>query len=164
MADPHGVLFVCLGNICRSPLAEAIFIHRARERRALDRFDVDSAGTGHWHVGGPADPRSIAVGAKNGIAVTSIARQVDPDTDFERFATILAMDQSNEATLLEWGAPRGNVRLMREFDPSLAGAERHRLDVPDPYHGGADGFDKVFAMLDAACLGLLDQLLRGPLA
>lgn len=167
---PIGVLFVCLGNICRSPLAEGLFIHMARARGALHRFRVDSAGTGRWHVGNPADPRSIAVARKHGVELPSRARQVDPDSDFfdpldpdiPGFDWLIAMDQSNAARLIELGAPPPRVRLMRSFDPALAGKPEHHLEVPDPYYGGEQGFDDMYAMLHAACLGMLDTLLRTP--
>jgi len=98
--DRYALLFVCMGNICRSPLGEALFIHHARERGSLDRFDIDSCGTGHWHVGGGADPRSIAIGAKYGVDVPSIARQVDAGADFDRFDLLLPMDRSNRDDLI----------------------------------------------------------------
>lgn len=153
-----GLLFVCLGNICRSPLAEGVFLHQAKARGVLDRFDVDSCGVGSWHVGDPPDHRATAVAKRHGVHLPSVGRQVDPDTDFERFELILAMDGSNRHALIRLGAPEDRVRLMRSFDPTLAGAEDHELDVPDPYYGGPEGFDKVFAMLERACGGLLDEL------
>ncbi|MFI4897638.1 MAG: low molecular weight protein-tyrosine-phosphatase, partial [Phycisphaerales bacterium JB059] len=153
-----GVLFVCLGNICRSPLGEGIFLHMARQRGALDRFDVDSCGTGAWHAGERADPRSIAIAKKYGIELPSIARQFDPRADVERFDLILAMDRQNERDLLGAGAPEDRVRLMRSFDPTLDGASGKALDVPDPYYGRGDGFQRVYDMLTRACAGLLDEL------
>jgi len=156
-----GVLFVCLGNICRSPLAEGIFIHRARERGVLDLFDVDSCGTGAWHVGERADPRSLAVAAKHGIELPSIARQLDPESDFERFHWLVPMDHSNARNLIRSGADPQRVRLMRSFDPALNGTSGAELEVPDPYEWSGDGFDRVFRMLDSACAGLLDFLLQG---
>lgn len=156
--DTQGVLFVCLGNICRSPLAEGIFIQRARKRGVLDRYRVDSAGTGHWHVGRPADPRSIEVGQRHGIELPSIGRQVNPMTDFENFAHILAMDRSNRDDLLDLGAPTERVRLYRSFDPELSGAPDDQLDVPDPYYGEGDGFLRVYEMLVRATEGFFDDL------
>lgn len=162
-----GILFVCLGNICRSPLAEGVFVHMARHRGVLERFRVDSAGTGAWHVGKPADARSIAVARKHGITLPSIARQVDPDLDLldpaaapdAGFHWLIAMDQSNKAELIELGAAPARVHLLRSFDPRLAGEPEHRIEVPDPYYGGPDGFDKVYEMVSAACAGLLDELI-----
>ena len=152
MSGRAGVLFVCLGNICRSPLAEGIFLHLARERGVLDRFDVDSAGTGAWHVGKPADPRSAAVARRHGVVLPSRARVYDPAGDPERFAWIVAMDRQNEADLLARGAPAERVRLMMGFHPDPPCAE-----VPDPYYGGAEGFEKAYAMLEGACGGLLEM-------
>ncbi len=157
MSGATGVLFVCMGNICRSPLGEGIFIHLARQRGVLDRFDVDSCGTGAWHAGEKADPRSIAIGKKHGIKIPSIARQFEASTDIERFDLILAMDRQNERDLLSEGAPRERVRLMRSFDPTLSEADANVLDVPDPYYGRGDGFERVYDMLTRACEGLLDS-------
>lgn len=164
---PTGVLFVCLGNICRSPLAKAIFEDRARARNVLDRFRIDSCGTGHWHVGRPADARSIAIAGARGTNLTSTshrARQVDADADFDAFDLILAMDQSNKSNLIGLGAPEERVVLLRAFDPDLADRAAigpdHALEVPDPYYGGEDGFARMHDMLDAACEGLLDRFDR----
>lgn len=150
---PTGVLFVCLGNICRSPLAEGIFIHMARERGVLERFRIDSCGTGAWHAGEPADPRSVAVASKHGIELPSIARQFDPRRDVEEFGWIIAMDRQNRHNLVKAGAPDERVRLMMSFHPDPPVDE-----VPDPYYGGPDGFDKVYDMLRAACEGMLAEL------
>ncbi|MEX2219015.1 MAG: low molecular weight protein-tyrosine-phosphatase [Phycisphaerales bacterium] len=158
-AERTGVLFVCLGNICRSPLAEGVFIHRARERGVLDRFEVDSCGTGAWHVGECADHRSIAVARRHGIELPSIARQVCP-ADFGRFDWLIAMDRANVHTLSRAGAPAERVRLMRSFDPVMMHRPVHELDVPDPYDWPGDGFEEVFQMLDAACAGLLEYLVE----
>jgi protein-tyrosine phosphatase len=150
-----GVLFVCLGNICRSPLAEAIFIELARRRGVLDRFRVDSCGTGGWHVGGPADARSVEVARRHGIPLNHTARRVDPGTDFARFDWLIAMDRSNAVNLKKLGAPEEKIRLMRSFDPQTDG-----LDVPDPYGWDGDGFQATYDLLMAACRGLLGSLLR----
>lgn len=158
MAAGHSLLFVCLGNICRSPLAEGVFLHLAEQRGVRDRFDVDSCGIGHWHVGERPDRRAIAVAQKNGVELPSLARRVEPGTDFERFDMLLAMDGSNRHALVRLGAPRERVRMMRSFDPTLSGAAGEALDVPDPYYGGDEGFDRVFEMLVRACSGLLDEL------
>jgi protein-tyrosine phosphatase len=154
-----GVLFVCLGNICRSPLAEAIFVHHARDRGVMDQFDVDSCGTGQWHVGERADPRAAKIAKKRGVDLNSIARQLSPRIDFERFHYIIAMDRENQRHLLDAGAPKDKVRLIRSFDPSYAGDEAEAPDVPDPFFGEGDGFLHVFDMLEQSCLGLMDELL-----
>jgi protein-tyrosine phosphatase len=154
------VLFVCLGNICRSPLAKALFEQHVSRSSLSDRFVIDSCGTGHWHVGGPADRRSMAVARRNGTPMTHTARQIDPAIDFDRFDVIVAMDQANVRTLLELGAPPDRVVLLRSFDPSLAHHSTGEHEVPDPYHGTDADFDEVYRMTDTACAGLLDHLLR----
>jgi protein-tyrosine phosphatase len=159
-----GVLFVCLGNICRSPLAEAILIHRLRERGLIDQFDVDSCGTGQWHVGERADPRAIQVGKKNGVDVSSIARQLDPSSDFDRFTWIVPMDKDNLRHLIGAGAPQNRLHLMCSFDPSHKGKPTDAPDVPDPYYSEGDGFKKIFELLDAACEGMLERLGVGPVS
>ncbi len=156
-----GVLFVCLGNICRSPMAEGVFIHLARKRGVLERFDVDSCGTGRWHVGNPPDHRAVAVAFRRGIQLPSIARQLDPKTDFKRFELILAMDRANRDALLVAGAPPEQLYLLRQFDRTTEGHQETGLEVPDPYFGPEDddeGFERVLDMLETACEGLLDAL------
>lgn len=164
MSQPIGVLFVCLGNICRSPLARAMFSDLAQRRGVADRFDIDSCGTGEWHAGGPADPRSVAIGLKHGLAFEHTARQLRPIEDFQRFKVILAMDRSNRRNIIAMGETLGvspaSVYLMRSFDPTLAGADERELDVPDPYYGGSEGFQQMYDMLTRACGGLLDHLLQ----
>ena len=161
MSRRTSVLFVCLGNICRSPLAEGIFIHIARERKILSRFEVDSCGTGGWHAGEPADARSIAVAKKHGVRLPSRARKVVPGDDW-RFDQIIAMDRENRRDLLALGAPRDRVLLARAFDQTLEGAHESELDVPDPYYGGHEGFDQVYEMLERACTGLIGRLSGQP--
>ncbi len=156
--QPISVLFVCLGNICRSPLAEGVFLHLLEERGLADRFIVDSCGTGGWHVGSPADSRSIAVAKKYGIELPSVGRKLDPWEDFERHQWIIAMDRQNVKDLLTEGAAKDRVRLLRSFDPAMAGAKEKELDVPDPYWDEDDGFEIVYSMIRAACEGILDEL------
>lgn len=153
------ILFVCLGNICRSPLAEGIFLHLA-ERHGLERVIADSAGTGDWHVGEGPDRRAMAVARGRGVYLPSIARQVRVPEDFERFTHLVPMDASNLEHLLALGAPPERVRLMRAYDPVHHGQDA-APDVPDPYYGGDDGFERVFDMLESACLGLIEALRRG---
>lgn len=161
---PHpartGLLFVCLGNICRSPMAKAIFTHQARRRGVLDRFQIDSCGIGAWHVGAGADPRAVLTAANNGVEVPHRARQVDPATDFQRFELLLAMDRSNRTDLIDLGAPPQRVVLIRSFDSSLVGQPEHELDVPDPYSGSDQGFQVVYDMLWRASEGLLKRMLQ----
>ena len=153
------VCFVCMGNICRSPTAEAVMRHRLAEAGLADAVEVESAGTGSWHVGDPPDARAAAEARARGIAMEGAARQFRA-RDFDRFDLVLAMDHEN-ARHLRRIAPderaAAKVRLLREFDPASDGGD---LAVPDPYYGGADGFTTVFAQVDAACLGLIDHLRR----
>lgn len=150
------LLFVCSGNICRSPLGEALFVAFARERGLGDRFEVDSAGLGNWHVGDLADPRTRKVGARHNVPVTSVARQIQP-SDFDRFDLILAMDRGHLVDLraLAPREQRHKIRLMREWDPANPGA-----DVDDPYYGSLEGFERMFEVLSVACRNLLDDLTR----
>jgi protein-tyrosine phosphatase len=153
------LLFVCMGNICRSPTAEAVMRHVLAEAGLDGRVLVDSAGTGDWHVGDPADPRSRAAARLRGIELDGVARQVQP-ADLDEFDLILAADAGNRRELLRLAGDdpqRGaKVRLLREFDPVAVAAGD--LEVPDPYYGGADGFDHVLDLVEAACRGLLAQL------
>lgn len=160
MSDRTSVLFVCMGNICRSPMAEGVFLHLAMQRGVADRFEVDSAGTGGWHAGNPPDPRALEVADRNGVKLLSRARQVRAPEDFERFRWLVVMDLDNRARLLSRGAPQERVRLLRSFDPALSNLapDHPSLEVPDPYYGGPEGFDRVYAMVLAACAGLLDAL------
>jgi protein-tyrosine phosphatase len=151
------ILFVCLGNICRSPTAEGVLRHLVREQGLEDRIEVDSAGTGGWHVGAPPDERATAAARRRDIALEGAARRFDLE-DFGRFDLILAMDAENERDLKRLAPDdeaRAKVRLFREFDPSRDDAD---LDVPDPYYGGERGFEHVLDLVDAAARGLLDEL------
>lgn len=159
-ASPNStsVLFVCLGNICRSPLAEGVFRHLVQEHEVEDQFEIDSAGTGAWHAGEPADRRSASVAAQHGIHLEGTARKVVP-SDFRRFDLIVAMDQDNLRDLERMADRAGGhdgLHLLREFDPEGRGG-----DVPDPYYGGPGGFDTVYAMVHRSCETLLDDLLEG---
>lgn len=158
MAQVKRVLFVCLGNICRSPLAEGIFLSLLERREVEHLFAVDSCGTGGWHAGQLPDPRARAVARKNGIELTRRARQIDPSRDIERFETVVVMDRENHANVVRLGFDASCVRLMRSFDKALPANDPHDAQVPDPYYGGEDGFDEVYSMLVRACEGLLDEL------
>jgi protein-tyrosine phosphatase len=166
---PHGdrgrpvrVLFVCLGNICRSPTAEGVMRALVAEAGLDEQISLDSAGTGAWHVGSAPDSRATAAAAARGVTLAGQARRVEPE-DFERFDLVIAMDASNVRDLRDLaraaGAPE-KVRLLREFDPASAGGD---LDVPDPYYGGDDGFGTVFELVQAACRGLLGEIQAGRL-
>ena len=150
------LLFVCLGNICRSPAAEGVM--RARAEAAGLSVTLDSAGTGDWHAGDPPDRRMTAAARKRGIDLTGLrARQVRP-RDFEAFDLVLAMDRANLDALSRLrpvGAPAG-LELMRDQAPGPRGQE-----VPDPYYGGDAGFERVLDMLEAAADGLVARLRKG---
>jgi low molecular weight protein-tyrosine phosphatase len=151
------VLFVCLGNICRSPTAEGVMRKLVRDAGLEERIEVDSAGTGSWHVGEPPDARATRVARRRGIELEGAARQVRP-RDFAEFDLILAMDASNLRNLQRLVPDedaRTKVRLLREFDPAAAGGD---LDVPDPYYGGPNGFEEVLDLVQAACAALLERL------
>jgi protein-tyrosine phosphatase len=147
------VLMVCMGNICRSPLAECVFRHKARQRGMEDVFHVDSAGTGGWHAGEPPDPRVRRIAAGRGIELTGMARQISPE-DFTHFDHIICMDEENRERVLHMGAPPEKVRLLLDALP----AEPVR-EVPDPYYGCLDGFEEVFRLVDDACEALLNEML-----
>jgi protein-tyrosine phosphatase len=148
------VLFVCLGNICRSPLAEAIFKDQVR-KKGLERFiEADSCGTSNYHIGDTADPRTIANATKNGIAIDHCGRQLSA-ADFENFDFILAMDESNLQNIRRLPNSEryaDKIRLMRDFDPSGKG------EVPDPYHGGEEGFQHVYDILYRTIANFIRQL------
>ncbi len=152
------ILFVCMGNICRSPTAEGVMRGLLRDRGLVDAVEVDSAGTGGWHAGERPDGRATAAAHRRGIALDGAARQVVAE-DFERFDLLVAMDRENLRALLVQAPDEDaadKVRLLREFDPASAVASD--LDVPDPYYGGERGFEHVLDLVGAACRGLLDEL------
>ncbi|KWF66694.1 low molecular weight protein-tyrosine-phosphatase [Burkholderia pseudomultivorans] len=149
------ICFVCLGNICRSPTAEGVMRHQVDAAGLADRIDVDSAGTGDWHVGEPPDTRAQAAARLRGYDLSALrARQVGA-ADFERFDLLLAMDEANLAELRRRCPPqhRDKVRLLMEFAPGATETE-----VADPYFGGAQGFEQVLAQVERACEGLLQTL------
>ena len=150
--------FVCLGNICRSPTAQALMMHYVKERGLSHHIDIDSAGTGGWHVGSLPDKRSREAAKKRGIILDSIARQFRVD-DFARFDLVLAMDLSNRDDLLAMAPDEESqrkVRLLRDFDPDAPA----QSEVPDPYHGGLNGFEEVLDICERACTSLLDTLIK----
>ena len=152
------ILFVCLGNICRSPLAEGVFAHLADQAEVDVR--VDSAGTGSWHVGERPDSRALAVARAHGVELPGRARQVRPG-DVSDFDYVIAMDRSNLAHLeaLRRSA-RGSarLRLLREYDPEVGSNK----DVPDPYYGDRSGFEQCFRIVERSCRGLLESLNHPP--
>lgn len=148
------ILFVCLGNICRSPLAEGVFRTVLAERGMEAGFIIDSAGTGGWHAGSTPDPRSIAVAARHGIDISAQRARKVVAADFERFDLILGMDRSNVEDLSRL-APQGTVAQVELF---LGQATGRIKDVPDPYYGGEDAFLDVYRMIREASEALADRL------
>ena len=147
------VLFVCLGNICRSPTADVVFRQYVREAGLEEKIRIDSAGTGDWHIGRAPDPRTQEAAARRGYDMSSLrARQVTP-ADFYAFDVVLAMDNANLADLEAMRPSDANGTLARFLDYATDSAER---EVPDPYYGGNDGFDQV--------LDLVEDGARAPLA
>lgn len=160
MFTATSILFVCLGNICRSPLAESIFRHEARERGVEDRFRIDSAATSHWEVGNPRDPRTVRTARARGIEVTGRSRQLTAE-DLRHFDYVIAMDAENLADIRALQKAAGGtarVHRLREWDPKQNGS-----DVPDPYATGhLRGFEEVHDLVERSCAGLLDHLLGEP--
>ena len=151
---PYVITCVCLGNICRSPMAEAVLRQRFSDAGLGDDVVVDSAGTGAWHVGNDADPRTLATLAAAGYDLSHAARKFEPEW-LERSQLILAMDRDNHEALLALAerhdVPAEHVRLLRSFDPA-AGPD---AEVPDPYYGGRDGFTDVLHMIESAADGVV---------
>lgn len=159
--DPQSihVLMVCMGNICRSPTAEGVLRARLASAGLADRVRVDSAGTHAYHVGEPPDERSQAHAARRGYDLSTQRARAVQDDDFDRFDLLLAMDWDNLALLQERCPPAARRKLKRlmEFGRGT-GSEV----VPDPYYGGAAGFDHVLDLVEAACDGLIEHLARTP--
>lgn len=153
---PYRVAVICLGNICRSPMADVVLNDRLERAGLQDRVEVVSAGTGGWHVGGPMDRRAAAVLTTHGYdASRHRAQQFGPDW-FDHMDLVLAMDTDNYADITAQG-PHGTVRMFRDFDPLVTGPDDDR-DVPDPYYGGDEGFDRVLAMVERTSDALVEAL------
>lgn len=149
------VLFVCLGNICRSPTAEGVFRKVVEEAGLAHRVRIDSAGTGAWHIGSAPDPRAQQSARGRGIDLSDLrARQVDFG-DFIEFDYVIAMDRSNRIDLSELSAPehQDKIRLFLEYTEDYS-----RDEVPDPYYGGDRGFENVLDMIESASIGLLHDI------
>lgn len=153
------VLFVCTGNICRSPTADGVFRKLVADAGLQDRILVDSAGTHDYHVGSPPDPRSVEHAARRGYDLSPLRARRAIAADFERFDLVLAMDRDNRHLLESICPParRDRLRMFREF-----GGRPSTKDVPDPYYGGDSGFDQVLDLVEDCARGLLDEL-RGRL-
>ena len=149
------VLFVCLGNICRSPLAKGILSQMIDEQALQDRITCDSCGTAAYHIGSPPDSRTIANAKENGLLLNHQARQFHR-ADFEEFDYILAMDRSNLSSIKQldkYQANASKVSLMRNYDVEDVGT-----DVPDPYYGGIADFQNVYDILYRSCRNLLNHI------
>lgn len=153
--DPYRIVFVCLGNICRSPTAEGVFQHLVNEQGLQSFFEIDSAGTAAYHVGQPANSKSSAVAASRGVALNSVARKF-VSSDLEYYDMVVAMDFSNQADILAMSRSeeaREKVVMLRDFDPDPDDGQ-----VPDPYYGGMDGFNEVYDIVYRSCSALLSEL------
>lgn len=153
------ILFVCTGNICRSPSAEAVLRRLAHEAGLGERIHVDSAGLGHWHAGEPPDPRAFEAAEKRGYPMDGqLARQVAPD-DFHQFDLVIAMDRGHQRQLARLCPPgeSGRLRLFLDFAPAV-----NLTDVPDPYYGGRAGFEAMMDLIEAGARGLLAELRGRP--
>lgn len=153
---PVRVLFVCLGNICRSPLAEGLFQEKVTAAGLADRVEVDSAGTGPWHVGAPPDRRMAATAAAHGTDLSALRGRQLQASDLDYFDHVFVMDKANlhDTLALDPDGDHGTrVRLFREFDP-----EPGDFQVPDPYYGGDAGFEHVYAIADRTTAAILERL------
>lgn len=153
--NPYKIVFVCLGNICRSPTAEGVFQHLVNERGLQSYFYVDSAGTSAYHIGEAANSKSRMTAREHGIELRSRARRFEQD-DLKEFDLIVAMDRENLENIRKLDKQSSfsaKTILMREYDPEPGDGE-----VPDPYYGGMDGFERVFQIVKRSCEELLDEL------
>jgi protein-tyrosine phosphatase len=155
--DHVSVVFVCLGNICRSPLAEGVFRDLVHRRGLDHKFRIDSAGTSGYHEGDPPDARSAEVARRRGIELTGQSRPLTRG-DLDHFDYVIVMDAENQENVNRLAARtkhRAEIRRLREFDPESHGD----LDVPDPYYGGTHGFERVHDMVERSCEALLDHII-----
>ena len=152
----HRILFVCLGNICRSPAAEAVFINHINKMGIAEHFEVDSAGTGGWHVGNQADSRMKNAALKRGIDIQSLARQIHLQ-DFQLFDLILTMDNSNLEDVLSLSKEIVQEKKSKICPLLNYATKTNLIEVPDPYYGGESGFDNVLDLLEDAIEGLISS-------
>jgi low molecular weight protein-tyrosine phosphatase len=151
----HRLLFVCLGNICRSPMAEGVFRRIAEEEGVLDLFDIDSAGLGHWHIGQAPDSRAQKAARGRGIDISGQSARQVKHGDFARYDLLLAMDEDNFQELVQLAPAdaRHKVRRFLDFAPKA-----RTKNVPDPFFGGPEGFDHALDLIEQAARGLLASL------
>lgn len=150
------ILFVCLGNICRSPSAEAVFTGIVKNRGLSHLFEIDSAGTSGWHAGEPADKRMKSHAVKRGYDLTSISRKFNPNFDFDYFDMIIGMDDENIQTLKKMSRNKSDLdKIHKMTDFRITGQYN---EIPDPYYGGHEGFELVLDLLEDSCEGLLIKL------
>ena len=154
--EKMSILFVCMGNICRSPTAEGVFRYHVSQAGLDERVMIDSAGTHAYHVGEPPDRRAMAAAARRGMSLEGIRARRVADEDFERFDYIIAMDEDNLYRLKDQSPPEHHekLRLFLEFSSS------NQREVPDPYYGGSAGFERVLELVEDASRGLLETLSR----
>lgn len=161
MTKPARILFVCLGNIIRSPLAGRLFERAAQEAKVGDKYVVDSAGTADYHVGQGPDERMVRTAARRGFHYTNRGRQLEPN-DLDAFDVIIPMDLENKADvelLARNPEQRAKIRMLREFDPQADGA----VAVPDPWYSGPQGFEDVYDIIERSVAGLLEAFESGEL-
>ena len=153
--EPYKIIFVCLGNICRSPTAEGVFQHLVNQAGLGSYFEIDSAGTGAYHVGEPANSKSRAIAEERGVQLLSRARKLEI-MDLEYYDLVVAMDYSNHENILHLTKSEElheKVIMLRDFDPDPDDGQ-----VPDPYFGGIDGFNQVYDIIERSCRKLIDEL------
>lgn len=150
------ILFVCLGNICRSPSAEAVFTGIANNRGLVHQFEIDSAGISGWHAGGPADKRMKSHAVKRGYNLTSISRKFNPTIDFDYFDMIIGMDNDNLRTLKKMARNQNDLAKIHKMT-DFRKTEKYD-EIPDPYYGGDEGFELVLDLIEDSCEGLLENL------
>lgn len=156
----QSILFVCMGNICRSPTAEGLFIEQVRSSEFKKHISTDSGGTHGYHIGHPPDARAIATAAKNGVDIGQLRSRKVRESDFDEFDLIIAMDNSNLEILkdLQPEDSRAQLKLMLDYLPEAAAAQYGLREVPDPYYGDVRDFEYMYELLVPACAGLLKSV------